>query len=339
MIENVLSTTGSILSAGFVALDVIIQQEYLGHAAGGTAGNVAANLSFFGWRSAVAGVIGGDPAGHHLVADLSAAGVDVSNLQTVPDASTPVVIHEILTDTHRFRFGCPRCGRRFPRSRPLGVAAASTLVLGPTPDVFFFDRVSAAALLIAHHVHELGGLVVFEPATPGRNGYFQRAMELAHLVKYSDHAERGLGDLLRPSALQLHVRTEGAAGASWRKGNGPWRRSPAMPDLDVVDAGGAGDWTTAALLASLGTLKPAAMLELDLTGPLSAAQAVAALSCRSVGARGLASDLTRDEVTYAVRELVGPRPAVAKRRATLAQARRRASCGACLAGASGPSNI
>ena len=332
MIDNVLSTAGSILSAGFVALDVIIHEDYLGHAAGGTAGNVAANLSFFGWRSAVAGVIGDDPAGQHLVADFFAAGVDVSNLQVVADASTPVVIHEILTDTHRFRFGCPRCGRRFPRSRPLGVAAAATLVLGATPDVFFFDRVSSAALLIANHVRERGGLVVFEPATPGRNGYFRRAMALAHLVKYSDHGESGLGDLLRPSALQLHIRTEGAAGASWRKGSGQWRKSPAVSDIDVVDAGGAGDWTTAALLASLGTLKPAAVLDLDLTGPLSAAQAVAALSCRSVGARGLAHDLTRDEVTDAARQLVGPRPAVTKRPAAPAHAPRRASCGACLSG-------
>src|SRR5438094_530879 len=103
MSSQMLSTTGSCLSMGFVALDVIIHGERLGHAAGGTAANVAANLAFFGWRSAVAGVVGDDPAGRHLVSDLSAAKVDVSDVRKSSGAQTPVVIHEILDHSHRFR--------------------------------------------------------------------------------------------------------------------------------------------------------------------------------------------------------------------------------------------
>lgn len=332
MTEDLLTTRGSCLSAGFVALDVIIHDEHLGHAAGGTAANVAANLAFLGWRSSVAGVVGTDPAGRHLLADLSSAGVDVSRLKAMPDASTPVVIHEILTDTHRFRFGCPHCGRRFPRSRPPSVDAAAELIEEAAPDVFFFDRVSAAALLIAEHVRGQGGLVVFEPATPGRKTYFVRAMGLAHLVKYSNERERVLGSLLKPLARQVQVRTEGGSGASWRKGSGRWHRSAPTADLAVVDAGGAGDWTTAAFLTSLGSLEPNAVLDQDLSSPLGVAQAVAALSCASVGARGLASDLTHDQVLAAVGELVGQSPPPGTRRSGPARARRKALCGSCLAG-------
>ncbi len=335
MSQDMLSTRGSSLSAGFVALDVVIHDQRLGHAAGGTAGNVAANLAFFGWRSSVAGVVGGDPAGRHLLANLASAGVDVSSLRAMPGASTPVVIHEILTGSHRFRFGCPHCGRRFPRSRPLSLDDAASLLEHETPDVFFFDRVSAAALFVAERVRGEGGLVVFEPATPGRNGYFRRAMEFAHLVKYSHERQIALGDLLEPLTQQLQVRTEGDSGASWRKGGGRWYRSPPISDLKVVDAGGAGDWTTAALLASLGSLDPEAVMELDLSIPLGVAQAVAALSCTSVGARGLSSDFSRNQVLAAVAQLVGEGEDSPIRRAGPVRARRKALCGSCLSGASG----
>jgi len=39
--------------------------------AGGTAGNVAANLAYFGWKARIAGLIGRDDAGRIASHDLS----------------------------------------------------------------------------------------------------------------------------------------------------------------------------------------------------------------------------------------------------------------------------
>ena len=320
----------TVLSVGYVVLDVLIHGDGIGHSAGGTAGNVAANLSYFGWGAATAALHGDDPAGNHLRTDLMKAGVSSKALLRRKDFTTPVVIHEVSDGSHRFRFGCPECGRKFPQFRAISVDYAKDLVESNIlSDVLFLDRVSAAAVFLAEHIRDAGGLVVFEPSRPADSSRFRRLLELAHLVKFSADRLDPQSALLNESP-ETHVFTDGANGAYWRRSGMAWNHVPHFP-VDVVDAGGAGDWTTAALLASLPSVVPNDFARTDLTRPLRYAQAVAALSCQALGARGLASEYKREALDTKVEALLQTNDHKRSPRAGRpSKSRRSAACTACL---------
>ena len=325
-----MSERKTVLSVGYVVLDVLVHRDGLGHSAGGTAGNVAANLSYFGWDATTAALHGDDPAGNHLRADLMKAGVSSRGLLRRKDLTTPVVIHEVSDGSHRFRFGCPECGRKFTQFRAIPANFAEDLVESNTrPDVLFVDRVSAAAVLMAERVRDSGGLVVFEPSMPGDSPRFRRLLELAHLVKFSASRLDPTSVLLDES-LGMFVYTDGASGAYWRRNGTPWNHVPHYA-VDVMDAGGAGDWTTAALLDALPSLVPDEVERSDLAGPLRYAQAVAALSCQVLGARGLASEFKRETLDAKVANLLHTNHLRSSSRPSRPpRSRRSAACAACL---------
>ena len=295
---------GRYCPVGHVVLDVVIHEGGIGHSAGGTAGNVAANLAYFGWDSTVAAQHGDDPAGRHLRADLARAGVAATALIQRQAMTTPVVLHEVLSASHRFRFGCPQCGRRFANFRPLPPKIAARIVQHVNPDLLFVDRVSRASALMAHFVRDRGGLVVFEPSMESGSDRFRKLVELAHILKFSADRHDAQDPELRPgSSSQLQIVTAGAEGARWRRGRGRWRDVAAF-QTDVVDAGGAGDWTTAALIAALGCTTPDDLANQDIPEALRRAQAVAALSCQVLGARGLSTALSRKDLKKRVDALI-----------------------------------
>ncbi len=321
----------TVLSVGYVVLDVLVHGDCLGHSAGGTAGNVAANLSYFGWDAATAALHGDDPAGNHLRADLKKAGVSSTWLLERKDFTTPVVIHEVSNGSHNFRFGCPVCGRKFARFRPIPVDFAEDLVeSNRQPDVLFLDRVSAAAVLMAERIRDGGGLVVFEPSMPGDSQKFRRLLELAHLVKFSASRLDPTSCLLNESS-GTHVYTDGDNGAYWRRKGEAWNHVPHFP-VDAIDPGGAGDWTTAALLDALPSLVPDEVERTDLTEPLRYAQAVAALSCQVLGARSLAYEYEREKLDATVVNLqkTNHHKRTSRPRRP-SKSRRSATCTACLA--------
>ena len=120
----------SVLASGFVALDVVRRGQGVWMRAGGTAGNVAANLAYFGWKARIAGLIGRDEAGCIVSRDLSDAGVDTSDLYQHDEVGTPLVLHEVNGKSHRFKFGCSVCGRPYHRYRPLPTAKVPKLLSG-----------------------------------------------------------------------------------------------------------------------------------------------------------------------------------------------------------------
>ena len=323
------SRAKSVLSVGYVVLDVLIHEDGIGHSAGGTSGNVAANLSYFGWAASVAALYGDDPAGTYLRADLEYAGVSTRALIQRTDMTTPVVIHEVKNGIHRFRFGCPVCGRRFSRFRAIPKAFADRITAEEVPDVLFVDRVSSAAVLLATAVRQSGGLVFFEPSRPSESRYFRELLQLSHIVKFSADRMDPTSELLN-GATPLQIYTHGANGAYWRRNNGSWEHVNGY-STSVLDAGGAGDWTTAALLAKLPSLDPGAVLDIDLSGPLAYAQAVAALSCQVLGARGLSYEFTLEELKARVDLLQGEvlrtQPSRSQR---LIRSPWEAACSACL---------
>ena len=173
-----------ILCSGYIALDLVsYKSRLIKRAAGGTAGNVAANLAFLGWRSSVAGFIGADAAGRRVQNDLRRSGVDTSDLTLREDIGTPLVLHDVQEAGHRFWFHCPECGRKFPKYRAIDEDQARNLGERLHPDVFFFDRASSAMAVLAEKLSARGTTIVFEPSTQGREP--ERCARAAHIVKYS----------------------------------------------------------------------------------------------------------------------------------------------------------
>ena len=283
----------SALAAGYVTLDIISYRGQVWHAAGGTAGNVAAILAFMGWRTSITADLGDDLAGREVRDDLKNANVSVDLLRLRTGASTPRLIHEIDDSGHRYRFKCPTCYCLFPMGRPLRKDRAFELLeLGAKPDVFFFDRLNAGTLLLAEHFASKGSIVIYEPSRPARAALSERALDAATVVKQSNSRYSGLDDL-RPRSRQVRIVTEGEQGARFKVGGGAWHHSKAFP-YPVVDAGGAGDWTTAALIHML-RLEDRRTVK-AVGSALSSAQALAALSCGAPGARGLARQQPADSL-------------------------------------------
>lgn len=281
----------SVLASGFVALDVVRSHQGVWMCAGGTAGNVAANLAYFGWKARIAGLIGRDEAGRIVSRNLSEAGVDISVLYQDGEVGTPLVLHEVNGKSHRFKFGCSVCGRPYHRYRPLATANVSKLLsCERLADVFFFDRPGAAALALAEAHARAGRLVVYEPSSAGNAGAHMRAATCADVIKYSEEQAAKFEKYFPKDSPnhQLCIVTRGDKGARFRLGLGAWREQPAH-NVSVVDAGGAGDWMTAALLDCLGLHRP--WQEAEVEEAVRWAQGVAAVSCLVPGARLLASIL------------------------------------------------
>ena len=296
----------SIVCSGFVALDTVRFEEYEWHRAGGTAANIAANLAFLGWTAKLLGEVGADLIGLRLKADLETAGVDVSDLMVSPQSATPRVIHEVGHFGHRFRFFCAVCGRRFPRYRP----PSSTLVPGvlatvSTPDFYFFDRASTFSVAVAEDMRRRGVTVIFEPSTKGGQVLLRRAVECAHILKVSEERLAVVRHLMRSGQDgQIQIVTRGEAGLLLSL-RGETVEVPAFP-AKAVDAGGAGDWVTAGLLAYLPSSKTSAFLS-DIAKALRYGQAFAALNCGFVGARTMTFLRSREEVVGEVERMIRSR--------------------------------
>jgi fructokinase len=292
-----------VVSAGYMPLDVITNHDSVIHQAGGTAANVAAILAYLGWRSVLAGKTGDDYAGQVLVDDLCGAGVDTSQIRRQSGMATPRLIHSVRPDGHSFAYTCPECRLRLPRSRALTVEQAQTCAAKhPCADVYFFDRANAGSLTLAEHYARAGSVIVFEPSVPANAELLRRAAAAAHVIKHSDdRSVGGLDDIgVRPRRSQLRIVTHGAEGLELRVGAGRPRRFPALATL-AVDTGGAGDWTTAGLIAV--AARGRELSEEAIDDGVRFGQALAALSCTALGARGLMR-LTRRTVLRRARAAI-----------------------------------
>jgi len=167
------------------------------------------------------------------------------------------------------------------------------------PDVFFFDRLNAGTILLAEHYSSMGSLIVFEPSRVARADLTKRAVKVAHVIKHADDRDAELDHVVAPNG-QVRVITRGAEGARFRIGNGVWHHSPAF-SYPIVDAGGAGDWTTAGLVHTLPLTERRTVQAVG--DALRWAQALAAVSCGAPGARGLARQQSAEAVLKAAKFL------------------------------------
>jgi fructokinase len=306
------------VGTGRLTLDVIVRDgatpAETRSQAGGTCGNVLADLAYLGWRAYPLADLGDDDPGRRFVRDLARWGARADLLRHYPDQETPVIIHHIRRAdggaAHSFSSRCPFCGRRLQYYEPVPLARVEErLPLVPRASAFFFDRDSEGALLLARRCRERGALVVYEPNYAGPESDLDGALAAADVLKFSRDKLGGLADRHPLAGPLLVVETLGPDGLRYldrRRGAGGWQHQPAVPVAVVRDAGGSGDWCTAGFLhlaARGGRADFQAIGDDDLRAALRFGQALAAWNCAFEGARGGVYRVGRDRFEADVRRI------------------------------------
>lgn len=314
-----------VLGTGLIALDLVMGADPdspVQSWAGGTCGNVIAILAYLGWKAFPIARMNGDPASDRVRADLRRWGVGLDFTGSAPTSHTPIIIQQIRRDsagspTHRFSWSCPRCGQRLPVFKAVTQDVVETVAPSlPGTAVFFMDRLSRAALTLASRASAEGAIVVFEPSGKSDEMLFAEAIQLAHVVKYSDQRLAAVGGTMQAGSVTLvEVQTLGAEGLRYRhrlgKGISAWFHLNAIAAPRLVDTCGSGDWCTAGLIA-----KAAAGGQVGLHKGGAAAirhalrygQALAAWNCGFEGARGGMYAIQREAFSYQIEALLNGRP-------------------------------
>lgn len=295
----------SCVGTGFIVLDVIrsgvgpsaSEKRY----AGGSCGNVLSILAYMGWNANAVGRIGDDQVGRELVEDLSKWRVNTKLLKIEPGRGTPSLVQENYIDTrgrprHRFSHVSPVSGATLPAYRPLLTSDASIIAANlPVHAVFYFDRVAPGTLALAQRSREHGALVVFEPSGIKDERLFTDCLKVSHIVKYANDRVANIQEFVSQARVPVEIETIGAKGLRLRLGGngrtGAWNELGAFSVPDLLDAAGAGDWTTAGIIHGLvarGTRPDQVVANLDaVVSATKFGQALAAINCGFEGARGL----------------------------------------------------
>lgn len=292
-----------VVGTGLLALDAVVSADEsvpVRHWAGGTFGNVLIALRYLGWSAQPIARLADEDSTKLLVADLRRWKLSERFIRIEEDGSTPIIVHRITRDVdgqvaHSFSWRCTSCGARYPGYKPELLTVAEKIAPKlKNACVFFFDRVSAAALLLAKAAADSGALVAFEPSSVGNPIMFRQAWEVAHIVKYSHERLADFPDVDIETNPRLLIETLGNAGLRyrWRRSGeklGTWVESKALPVDDVRDTAGSGDWCTAGLLSKLATKGYAGFSRAtvqQIADAVRYGQALAAWNCRFEGARG-----------------------------------------------------
>ncbi|MBX3218968.1 MAG: hypothetical protein KF795_00535 [Labilithrix sp.] len=312
-------TVPVVVGTGLLALDVVLRgrsKRPVRWCAGGTCGNVLVALRYLGWKAVPIARLADDRARRVLEADLVRWGVDVRLIGVAPQGPTPIIVERILRNAsgepeHRFSWTCPCCGAWLPRYKPvLASAVASIAEEISRPAVFFFDRPSRSALVLAETYASKGTLIVFEPSANAEPALFDAAIEVADVIKYSDQRVAAIPPS-RSKKRRLEIQTLGAAGLRYRtthgRRSGSWHVLPAIPASAVADTAGAGDWCTAGLLSRLGGGGRSALDDIaakDLRDALRYGQALSSWNCGFEGARGGMYERSREEFAREVNAIL-----------------------------------
>ena len=297
-----------IWGTGLVALDIIYNAatpHLRSQFAGGTCGNVLTILSYLGWDAYPIARLNGDAASECIKRDFQKWGLHLDYLSLAPGAPAPIIVQRIAQrgngqPYHSFSWNCPDCGADLPRYKPIHKTAVCEILPvleNDPPQVFFFDRVSRGALLMAQATARQGGIVMFEPTSVGNPNLFREALECAHILKYAQDRFNSieLDELESPPILE--IKTCGDKGLQYRTSSllqnirlTQWQNLHAHTSLGFVDSAGAGDWCSAGLLHCL---RDSGIKGLEksvhdgtITTMLNYSQALSAWCCKYEGPRG-----------------------------------------------------
>jgi fructokinase len=181
--------------------------------------------------------------------------------------------------------------------------------------VFFFDRVTPAALRLAKEYRNKGTIIFFEPYNLKRLEELTEAIGICHILKFSNNlTKKDVYQLMDDTTLlekiksyrpNLIIQTLGEHGLFYNyPGSEKWHYTKGKKLEKVFDTCGAGDWLTTGFLFYLQELTAKNRIRLIDTlnsaelvkSALDFSQMLASLSSMFVGARGLSKLLEKNEI-------------------------------------------
>ncbi|MFF0179756.1 sugar kinase [Micromonospora sp. NPDC005223] len=233
---------------------------------GGAESNVAAGLARLGHRAAWVSRVGDDPFGRRVVAEVAAAGVDVSLVTVDPDAPTGLYlkdpgpggthVHYHRAGSAASRLGPADLGRSGPAGvRLLHLSGITAALSGTCRDLLVsaLDGRTLPGARVSFDVNHRPALWPAGRAGPALRDLAGRAdVVLVGLdeaaVLWSADDPAAVRDLL--PGPELVVVKDGPVGATALPRTGPAVFVPALP-VDVVEPVGAGDAFAAGFLSGL----------------------------------------------------------------------------------------
>lgn len=305
---------------GLVALDVVINGKPKSLPrlwAGGSCGNVLTILSYLGWDSYPIARLGDDLAAEEIVKDMERWEVKTSLISRSSTGSTPIIVEKIKisrsgTPLHRFEWTCPNCGSWLPRCKLVLAKDVEQIKKNvPKSQVFYFDRASRSAIILAVSIKSQGGLIFFEPSGIREKKLFIECLQVSDIVKYSHERLGHVKDLIEGISIPLEIETLGEEGLRYRFGitdrrNRKCRVMSACPVKTSKDAAGAGDWCSAGIIHLLGSAGRVGLENLrtrDVETALNFGQTLAALNCYYEGARGSMYKLSKQKFEMMIHDI------------------------------------
>lgn len=287
------------IGTGLVSLDILIrrgEEQAVSYKVGGTCGNVMMILAYMGWESYPVARLNGSDNSRTMLEDMTKYGIHTDFVSTKDDGATPVIIQHNIVDkdgnpTHKFEFKGNK-GGFFLDYKPVTKKEAMRVVesLEFEPTVFFFDRVNPATVAMSEYFKERKTMVYFEPSSVRGNwSQFEKCVAASDIIKFSDQRLPDVSFADKYSD-KLFIQTLGSKGLQFTLFGNEWVVMPAIPNQNVVDTSGAGDWTTATLLDEMVNADITELRDLTVTMVkelLEKAQAKGAESCSYEGARGM----------------------------------------------------
>ena len=263
----------SCLLSGNFALDTIVTREYpngfvVGKAnkftetivtecVGNTCGNVAAILPYLGVQTFPIAHFDLSEQGLQIKSDLQQYGADVRFVENSENGGTTLLRcthkRDKMTGEHTTSFRATSPGSRFPKRRFIRVrdeAPAFVENLDFVPDIFFFDAAEAGLRYLAEELRKRGTLIYFEPESDADKNKFLKSVAISDIIKFSHEKVSDLS-FTDQYTDKLFIRTLGSEGLEFNLCGQGWVKVAAVPNDNVVDWEGAGDWTTSQFIASL----------------------------------------------------------------------------------------
>ena len=304
-------TKKCILGTGNFALDIIYQREYpegfdtakkrnpfvdkkLIEEVGNTCGNVMCMLPYLGVETYPIGHFDESEQGLKITADLKRYGANTRFVKNSKEGGTTLMtcIHKLdANGQHTMSHRATAPNSRFPKRKQLRKDEVLDFVdaLDFTPDAYFFDVSDAGPRELAKILKEQDVMVYYEPEGNKEMNKFIKCVEVSDVIKFSGT------NILDTSFVanypdKLFIRTIGEEGMEFNLQGQGWQRIAPIPNNNVVDWEGAGDWTSSVFLAELcrlNKLNIAQLTEHVVRKVLEKAAATASRSVSFMGSKGM----------------------------------------------------